>query len=270
MIRKTNRGFTLIELLVVIAIIAILAAILFPVFAKAREAARATACLSNMKQLGTAIQMYMEENDQCIPLIYTGAARAYNDTVGEIYNGHAAVDANNINYAKTMSIRGQLDPYVKSAALWKCGSDTGCKPNFVAGSRFTSYHYRFCLMLNCMPAYVDAFTGTVYDGFIHGAVGETMISKPGQVFIFSEMIPFHDFRTTTTLPWMNGVAGWPQDSKMNLVFIDGHAKAHPVDRSLCQASWATGQGYDEHWCRGGWDPVQMSQNAIIPWYDIDD
>ena len=55
-------GFTLIELLVVIAIIAILAAILFPVFAQAREKARAAACLSNGKQIGTGIMMYMQDN----------------------------------------------------------------------------------------------------------------------------------------------------------------------------------------------------------------
>jgi prepilin-type N-terminal cleavage/methylation domain-containing protein len=58
-----SHGFTLIELLVVIAIIAILAAILFPVFAKARERARAIACTSNLKQLGTAFQMYMQDYD---------------------------------------------------------------------------------------------------------------------------------------------------------------------------------------------------------------
>jgi prepilin-type N-terminal cleavage/methylation domain-containing protein/prepilin-type processing-associated H-X9-DG protein len=62
-----KRGFTLIELLVVIAIIAILAAILFPVFAKAREAARKTNCLTNLKQLDLAIQMYVNDNDEVLP-----------------------------------------------------------------------------------------------------------------------------------------------------------------------------------------------------------
>src|SRR5580700_6968958 len=63
--RPSHRlGFTLIELLVVIAIIAILAAILFPVFAQAREKARAISCLSNMKQIGTAEQMYIQDYDE--------------------------------------------------------------------------------------------------------------------------------------------------------------------------------------------------------------
>ena len=62
-----RRGFTLIELLVVIAIIAILAAILFPVFARAREKARQSACLSNLKQIGLAVQMYADDWDECLP-----------------------------------------------------------------------------------------------------------------------------------------------------------------------------------------------------------
>src|SRR5579885_226774 len=62
-----KRGFTLIELLVVIAIIAILAAILFPVFAAAKNAAKKTACLSNLRQIGMASQLYMQDYDYVYP-----------------------------------------------------------------------------------------------------------------------------------------------------------------------------------------------------------
>src|SRR5436189_4141171 len=66
--RLKNRAFTLIELLVVIAIIAILAAILFPVFAKAKEAAKKTVCVSNSSQMAKATLMYMGDNDERVPL----------------------------------------------------------------------------------------------------------------------------------------------------------------------------------------------------------
>src|SRR5689334_20193308 len=66
--RTFKRGFTLIELLVVIAIIAILAAILFPVFAQAKEAAKRTSCMSNSNQLGKAVAMYQGDNDDRVPL----------------------------------------------------------------------------------------------------------------------------------------------------------------------------------------------------------
>src|SRR6266516_7867616 len=70
--RRSGRGFTLIELLVVIAIIAILAAILFPVFAQARDSARQTTCLNNCKQLGTALQMYAQDYDEGLPSLSFG------------------------------------------------------------------------------------------------------------------------------------------------------------------------------------------------------
>src|SRR5947209_16578789 len=65
--KRRQAGFTLIELLVVIAIIAILAAILFPVFAQAREKARQVTCLSNLRQVGMATQMYMQDHDETVP-----------------------------------------------------------------------------------------------------------------------------------------------------------------------------------------------------------
>jgi len=66
-----RRGFTLIELLVVIAIIAILAAILFPVFAQAREKARTTQCVSNMRNIGTAVMLYAQDYDEKLPFNYS-------------------------------------------------------------------------------------------------------------------------------------------------------------------------------------------------------
>jgi prepilin-type N-terminal cleavage/methylation domain-containing protein/prepilin-type processing-associated H-X9-DG protein len=97
----SRRGFTLIELLVVIAIIAILAAILFPVFARAREAARATSCRSNLKQIGTAMRMYSQDYDEMLTpayIYYSPTSLAWYPDV--------------------------LNPYVKNAAIWYCPSDT--------------------------------------------------------------------------------------------------------------------------------------------------
>jgi prepilin-type N-terminal cleavage/methylation domain-containing protein/prepilin-type processing-associated H-X9-DG protein len=111
-----GRGFTLIELLVVIAIIAILAAILFPVFARAREKARMTSCLSNIKQLGLGILMYTSDYDEMLCL-----------------NGHPCCIPCFAAYATGQAnpnwIVG-IAPYVKNAAMYQCPS---AKPAWGAG-----------------------------------------------------------------------------------------------------------------------------------------
>lgn len=93
-----RRGFTLIELLVVIAIIAILAAILFPVFARAREAARATTCRSNLKQLGTAASMYEQDYDEtCMPAFTRQAFGALWYDLAEPYVKNIGTNGNTYN-----------------------------------------------------------------------------------------------------------------------------------------------------------------------------
>jgi prepilin-type N-terminal cleavage/methylation domain-containing protein len=100
-----RHGFTLIELLVVIAIIAILAAILFPVFAQAREKARSSTCLSNNKQIGVATAMYLQDYDSTFP-------------------------AQRVDALVTMAAGGRegtyydaLTPYIKNGQIWICPSD---------------------------------------------------------------------------------------------------------------------------------------------------
>jgi len=111
-----RRGFTLIELLVVIAIIAILAAILFPVFAQAREKARQTSCLSNLKQLGTSMQMYIQDYDERLP----GSSWANNRCGAAGHWVPAGTIASTPNWRLE---NGALYPYVKNSKVYSCPSD---------------------------------------------------------------------------------------------------------------------------------------------------
>jgi len=112
--RGWKRAFTLIELLVVIAIIAILAAILFPVFAQARESARKTQCNSNINQLGKGVMMYSQDNDELIPPSYSAAPPNW--------DGWTMI----------------LQPYIKNLAVVKCPS-TRSSSNNPDAEGFASY-----------------------------------------------------------------------------------------------------------------------------------
>ncbi|CAN5563270.1 hypothetical protein BH11ARM2_BH11ARM2_39710 [soil metagenome] len=103
---QRSKAFTLIELLVVIAIIAILAAILFPVFAQAKAAAKKTSDLAQVKQLGTGMQIYLGDNDDTYPLSTIGA-------YGNDWNGHVRWSSNEV-----------LQPYIKNGAIFKSPGDS--------------------------------------------------------------------------------------------------------------------------------------------------
>jgi len=105
--KSVKRGFTLIELLVVIAIIAILAAILFPVFARARENARRASCQSNLKQIALGIVMYKQDYDARYPTYYGGHASATTVTAS---NSYGWADA--------------MQPYLKSTQIFQCPSES--------------------------------------------------------------------------------------------------------------------------------------------------
>lgn len=118
---RQRRAFTLIELLVVIAIIAILAAILFPVFAKAREAARATTCKSNLKQIGTAAAMYAQDYDELVvPAIFAPVSGSYGNLVYWV---------------------DLLTPYTKNTKLSRCPSYSQASVGY--GYQQADMHYSF-------------------------------------------------------------------------------------------------------------------------------
>lgn len=136
---KAYQGFTLIELLVVIAIIALLAAILFPVFSRARENARRTSCLSNSKQMGYGFVQYSQDYDERYPP----------------YTGNDQVDRDNSAlFSATVAPTGWailLQPYVKSDQIFQCPSDP-VRPNLSTGVDYSDYVYNY---------YVGVYPGVV-------------------------------------------------------------------------------------------------------------
>lgn len=200
--RDQRKAFTLIELLVVIAIIAILAAILFPVFAKAREKARQISCLSNMKQIGMAIEMYPQDYDE-----YEVPQDNYYYTSDPNFGWWTEL----------------LYPYIKNDDVFKCPSNPNAnQPNYppswsIPPTYWISYatNRRIIDCLSCGPA-----------------VNEAVIQEPSSKIVISESqaSQIDDIGSPWWIESENpnywqwfGFAG--HMGRMNCTFADGHAKS---------------------------------------------
>lgn len=244
-----NNGFTLIELLVVIAIIAILAAILFPVFAQAREKARQTMCLSNSRQMGLAVQMYVQDYDEKLPSVQMG------------HGMHA-----------TKSWIDQIQPYVKDTLLRRCPSDSSPAWNDTQNPRKTSYGFN---------AYLDPFHPPYGDHMNPRPFSLAGIARPAQCIFSTELAernskyPDMLIRSDHFMPMYWGNPSRVADSMMNdrlwdsqkgipttlaitrhsggmnYVFVDGHAKGHRFEQTWIQTP---GQPPARDW----YDPMRDS------------
>jgi prepilin-type N-terminal cleavage/methylation domain-containing protein/prepilin-type processing-associated H-X9-DG protein len=188
-----RKGFTLIELLVVIAIIAILAAILFPVFARAREKARATSCLSNVKQLTLGIKMYNQDYDEMLIPGNIGTALG------------------------VLPWTRLVEPYVKNAQITRCPSDK---------TRDPGYHF------NCSPGFAWTFGGTYIDIARIALPAETLIIADGERngYLSNPTYPVMGKPGWAANAWgcAPNLPGCRVDERhnggANFGFIDGHAK----------------------------------------------
>jgi len=226
---RTSRrsGFTLIELLVVIAIIAILAAILFPVFAKAREKARQTSCLSNLKQINLAVIQYTQDYDGLLP--WTAGLSANPNL--QLPAGQARPDG--------LQFNDLLAPYTKNTQLFFCPSISQTPQAHLAPAGLTYKQI-----------------GTTY---LYNAFTDHFATKPGYI-IAGESIDSALDAVKAPLVWDDPCCGastgaleswWkiPHNDGINVAYADGHAK------------WAH-VGGAELWCCvhlwEGWKSVPFS------------
>ncbi|BDI33637.1 hypothetical protein CCAX7_56880 [Capsulimonas corticalis] len=196
-----SQGFTLIELLVVIAIIAILAAILFPVFAKAREKARQTSCASNLKQIGLAMTQYVQDNDETFP-----------------FGGTTMIEGHQVNMFYG------LYPYTKSVAVFACPSNSINQKAIGYGNTG-----QIPADLPQMPAsYSTPYQ--LFDGRFGAPHTIAWLQEPSAKLMVTEANQYAGFNETN-LAWddwngnqfqQQGFAG--HTGTMNVLFCDSHVK----------------------------------------------
>ena len=202
--RNRRQGFTLIELLVVIAIIAILAAILFPVFAQAREKARATSCLSNMKQIGLGIMMYAQDYDEVYPTYasYVTSARIQNPLDPNDKPGGTT------GIGRRPMWQAKIYPYLKNWDIYHCPSDAASPTNLVAKFHNISYGYNYGYM-SVLRVTADPGDASVTQWF--EGVSMSSVTKPAGIVVVVDAGGINAFgNSASTLGSMvNPPDAWP-------------------------------------------------------------
>lgn len=207
---RARRAFTLIELLVVIAIIAILAAILFPVFARAREAARQSSCLSNTKQMGNAVMMYVQDYDEIYPWMWQGGA----GTAWVHIPVNQTASSNYFTWAEF------IYPYVKNDQVFQCPSRKFTQAQMPYTTFPFSYNYNGNAtggVSGASMASVEAPASTVllYDGWTMDA----WWNAPDQAALLSGQVGPGVAWTTTEWKLTRR-----HNDGANVAFADGHSK----------------------------------------------
>lgn len=205
---RTKNAFTLIELLVVIAIIAILAAILFPVFARARENARRASCLSNMKQIGLGILQYSQDYDEKVVFTYV----ILKDPDGKFAGYYRWQDS--------------LQPYLKSYQLVVCPSDS--KP---AEDDTTAGHLKSSYATNSVTKIGTQYLDSPMNNSYRPALSLAQYEEPATTLLMCDASELEIFQDTQT-DWGNA-GGTKEDALRvakrhlegaNYLFADGHVK----------------------------------------------